>query len=91
MSQPPALSCKQLVELVSDYLEGALSNAERARFEEHLAACDACSRYLQQMRLTIRMLGRLTEDSLDPEARDRLLDVFRDWKGQQPAGSPAPG
>jgi anti-sigma factor RsiW len=83
------LTCKQLVELVSEYVEGTLSAADTARFEAHLTACDACTRYVEQMRRTIRMLGRLSEESLQPEARDRLLEVFRDWKGQQPAPAPA--
>jgi anti-sigma factor RsiW len=81
------LTCKQLVELVTDYLEGALSAADRQRFETHLDDCAACSRYLDQMRTTIRMLGRLTEDSLPTGARERLLDVFREWKNEQPAGT----
>lgn len=81
------LTCKKLVELVTDYLEGALSPADRDLFEAHLAGCDGCDRYLKQMRLTIQLLGRLTEDAIAPDARDRLLEVFRDWKGQS-AGSP---
>lgn len=74
------MACQDLVELVTDYLEGALPPAERARFEAHLAGCDGCTRYLEQMRLTIRALGRLTEESIEPQARDELLRVFRNWK-----------
>ncbi len=84
-----ALTCKQLVELVTDYLEGALPAADRAAFEAHIAGCDACDRYLKQMRLTIQALGKLTEDSIEPDARDRLLDLFRDWEGSAPSGGPA--
>jgi anti-sigma factor RsiW len=79
------------VELVSDYLEGALTAGERERFEAHLDGCDACTRYLKQMRLTIEMLGKLTEESIDSEARDTLLGIFRDWKGQEPVGANSPG
>lgn len=75
------LTCIELIEIVTDYLEGALPPAERSRFEAHLAGCDGCTRYLDQMRQTIRLTGRLAEDQLTPEARSDLLAAFRDWKG----------
>ena len=74
------LSCRELVELVTDYLEGKLSRRDRRRFERHLAACDGCTRYVDQMRETIRVLGRLEERDLTSKARAELLDAFRDWK-----------
>ena len=74
------LACRELVELVTDYLEGRLSAREYHQFEAHLALCEGCRTYLEQMRQTIRALGRLTEDAVQPEARARLLDVFREWK-----------
>ncbi len=74
------LSCQELVELVTDYLEGALPPADCARFEAHLIECDGCTRYLEQMRLTIAAVGRLTEESIEPSARADLLRLFRDWK-----------
>jgi len=74
------LTCLELVELVSDYIEGAMPEAERARFERHLARCTGCRNYLDQMQRTIRVLGRLTEGDIVPVARDDLLDLFRDWK-----------
>ena len=74
------LVCQELVELVTDYLEGALSERDRARFEDHLRRCEGCQAYLEQMRATIRLAGRLTPDSLAPAMRDRLLGAFRDWK-----------
>ena len=74
------LSCQELVELVSDYLEGALSCSDRARFERHIADCPHCTAYLEQMRTTLAVLGRLEEESLPPAARDELLAAFRDWK-----------
>jgi len=80
MGYPIGLTCQELVELVTDYLEGALDDDLRARFEQHLAACAGCTEYLDQMRLTIRTTGRLSEDTLEPEAAEALLDVFKDWK-----------
>jgi anti-sigma factor RsiW len=74
------LTCKELVELVTDYLEGALPRSARRRFERHIAGCDGCTAYLEQMRQVIQALGRLTEDSLTPEAKGELLHAFRDWK-----------
>jgi predicted anti-sigma-YlaC factor YlaD len=74
------LTCQELVELVTDYLEMALPEAEMARFEAHLAGCRGCRHYLDQMRTTIRLVGRLREDDLSPMARDELLAVFRSWK-----------
>jgi anti-sigma factor RsiW len=74
------LTCQELVEVVTDYLEGALPRVERLRFEEHLAYCSWCQTYLAQMRETIRVAGSLGEEDLSPQARDELLDVFRRWK-----------
>jgi anti-sigma factor RsiW len=74
------LTCRELVELVTDYLEGALSASERARFEAHLAACRGCRSYLAQMQRTIRMLGALTEEAIPEAARHELLEAFRNWK-----------
>jgi anti-sigma factor RsiW len=75
-----ALSCQELVELVTDYLEGALSVDERRRFEEHVGSCGGCGRYLEQLRETIRIAGRLSVETIDPEAEAALLRAFRDWK-----------
>jgi len=80
MTNETELTCQELVELVTDYLEGALSAQERARFEEHLSKCTGCRNYLAQMRLTISSLGRLSEESIAPQARDDLLGAFRNWK-----------
>ncbi len=73
------LACRELVELVTDYLEGALPPADRARFDKHIAGCDSCTTYLAQMRETLRLLGRITEDSVPPESRKTLLATFRGW------------
>jgi anti-sigma factor RsiW len=75
-------SCRELVELVTDYLEGRLSPGVRQRFEAHLRACDGCQIYLEQMRQTIRVLGTLPEEALSGEARVKLLEIFRDWKSR---------
>ena len=80
MSRRADLSCQQVVELVTDYLEGRLSRRDRRLFEKHLKACDGCSRYLEQMRETIRVLGRLQEQDIPKRTRDELLAAFRDWK-----------
>ena len=74
------LRCRELVELVTDYLEGALDRRARSRFDRHIADCAHCTEYLEQMRETIRLTGRLTEEQLDPQARDELLAVFRTWR-----------
>ncbi len=73
------LSCQELVELVTDYLEGALAPVERARFEAHIEPCDGCRTYLEQIRTTIELTGRLTPEQLEPAAEAALLDAFRDW------------
>jgi anti-sigma factor RsiW len=77
------LTCQELVELVTDYLEGDLSVDERMRFENHLAGCTGCRRYLDQMRRTIDSVGRLRADDLPPAIRDELLALFRSWKQSQ--------
>jgi anti-sigma factor RsiW len=74
------LACQELVELVTDYFEGALSDADRARFEAHIAGCDHCTLYVEQMREMLTVLGRLTTASLSAEAERELLVAFRDWK-----------
>jgi len=75
----PEMPCRELVELVTDYLEDRLSPIDRARFEAHLTECEACRTYLEQFRQTIRVLGRLPEESLSPEAREALLTAFHGW------------
>src|SRR3954454_11321547 len=74
------ISCRELVELVTDYLEDQLDPRQRARFEEHLGACEACITYLDQMRMTIDALGHIPPESLSPDAESELLAAFRDWR-----------
>lgn len=75
----PEMPCRELVELITDYLEDRLTPRDRSRFEAHLAECEACRVYLEQFRQTIRVLGRLPEESLSSDARDALLAAFRGW------------
>jgi anti-sigma factor RsiW len=65
---------------LTDYLEDALPAAERAWFDAHLARCEGCISYMDQMRQTIRLMGQLNEDAIAPAARDKLLEVFRNWQ-----------
>ena len=74
------LTCQELVELVTDYLEGAMPSPERARFEAHLEGCSGCNQYLDQIQRTIRIVGALTEEALEPRAKDDLLKIFHAWK-----------
>ncbi len=74
------ITCRELVELVSDYLEGALAGDALMRFEQHLEACEGCLRYVDQMRTTVASVGRVREADLPPETRAQLLDAFRDWR-----------
>jgi anti-sigma factor RsiW len=82
MAERPGLTCQELVELVTDYLEGHLPATERARFERHIAGCPNCRTYLEQMRQTIRALGALSEEALAPATRAELLEHFRAWKAR---------
>jgi anti-sigma factor RsiW len=75
------LACQELVELITDYVEGKLPSAQRARFELHLAACTSCRLYLEQMRQTIGALGRLPLEAITAEAQQALVSAFRGWKG----------
>lgn len=75
-----AVVCREAVELVTDYLEGALSARDRARLEAHLADCPHCTEYLRQIRVTIDALGRVEPESLSAEARDELVALYRRWQ-----------
>jgi len=76
----PEMTCKELVELVTDYLEGTLPADVRLQMEKHLAGCDGCTHYLEQMRQTIRLTGQVREETLTTGQREDLLRLFRDWK-----------
>jgi len=71
------LACKELVEIITDYLEGTLSERDRARFDAHLMSCAPCREYVAEMHTTLRLTGRLTVESISPATRDQLLQAFR--------------
>lgn len=79
MSQP-ALTCKEFIQLVTEYLEGALPPGEKSRFDAHLSVCPGCQAYFEQIRLTILWTGGVTEEQISPAAQDELLHAFREWK-----------
>lgn len=74
------MTCREVVELVTDYLEGALDSGEARQFELHLGTCEGCARYVEQMRHTIAAVGRLRDDAMPAQTHDRLLAAFRDWR-----------
>ena len=80
---PEPLDCKELVELVTEYLEGALDDRERRRFEAHVADCDGCEAYLQQFRTAIGSVGRLAAEDR-PAGEAALLELFRGWLSDHP-------
>ena len=79
MSSSP-LTCEEFVELVTEYLEGALDPETEDRFVQHAKDCPGCDTYLEQFRETIRLTGRIEPESVNPAMLDRLLHAFRDWK-----------
>ncbi len=74
--------CREAVELVTLYLEGALSRRERRRFETHLGKCPNCSAYLDQIRAAIRLAGSVDPEDLSPEARADLTELYRRWRSE---------
>ena len=75
-----ALTCHEVIELLSNYIEGALPADERRRVDEHLALCDGCTTYLEQMRDAIRLSGMVTEEQVPEDDKAALLAAFRDWR-----------
>ena len=76
------LACRQAVELVTEYLDGALSRRDRRRLEAHLAACPNCGAYLEQIQATIRLTGSIEPEDLSPTARDELTELYRRWQAE---------
>jgi len=74
------LTCKQVTEVITDYLEGALTLWDRLRFQMHLGMCFSCRRYLRQMKYTIQTLGQLPSEPVPPNVRDELLTRFKSWR-----------
>jgi anti-sigma factor RsiW len=79
------LVCQEVVELVTDYLEGTLTRSQRRRFDAHLAACENCTEYLEQMRATIRLTGRLQAEDLTPAMVEELTALYRRWRAEDDA------
>ena len=74
--------CQEMVELITDYLEGSLTRSERRRFEAHIAACEHCSAYLDQMRLVVAATGQLRAADLTLEMREEFSEIFRRWQSE---------
>ena len=75
-----ALTCHEVIDLLSNYIDDALSPDERRRVDEHLALCDGCETYLEQIRETIRLSGGLAEEQVPEEEKVALLAAFRNWR-----------
>jgi len=78
MIDPHDMMCNEVVEVLTEYLDGTLGAHDRARLEAHLTVCDDCQEYLDQFRATVALAGHLSADGLAPETRARLLEAFRD-------------
>jgi anti-sigma factor RsiW len=76
------MPCRELVEVITDYLDDALSERDRLRFEAHLAECDACRDYVEQFEQTIALSGRVEAEQLPPGLQDELMSAFRAWRAQ---------
>ena len=75
--------CRELVELVTPYLEDALPPDERTLVDQHLASCDGCEAYVQQMRLTIRAIGHVSDEAITSRTREEVLAIFRAWRARR--------
>ena len=75
--------CREAVELVTDYLEDALSQAQRRRFEAHLANCPDCPEWLAQMRAIVALAGRVTPDDLTPRMQKEFIGLYRQWRDDE--------
>lgn len=80
---PPPMPCRELVDLVTEYLEGTLGDADRERLEFHLSLCEACTMYVEQMRDTLRALGTIEPEQVSPAAYAELSTVFATWKAER--------
>jgi anti-sigma factor RsiW len=82
MTDPTTITCRELVELVTDYVEGVLDEPDRAKVEGHLGCCDWCGTYVRQYRETVSVVRQIDPEGLDPRVEGQILDVFRTWKAQ---------
>ena len=85
MSSARTITCQELTEVLTDYLEGVMPAEDRARFEAHVAICDGCATYVEQMRQVIATVHELRPDEVEATAPDDLLEAFRAWKRGEPA------
>jgi len=83
--RPEPIACQELVELVTEYLEGTLSAADTARLDAHLSACEACTMYVEQMRDTLRIMGAIEPEQVSDAAYTELAGVFAVWKAERDA------
>jgi predicted anti-sigma-YlaC factor YlaD len=79
---PAEIPCQEVVELVTDYLEGALSRRDRRRFDHHLSGCPNCTAYLEQVRETLRLTGQLVPEDLSPEMQREFGEIYRQWRSR---------
>jgi anti-sigma factor RsiW len=79
------VTCREFVELLTDYLDGALAAEERAEVERHIVICRGCTNYVEQFRSTIDLLGRIADDEPDDASASAALAIFRDWQAGRPA------
>jgi predicted anti-sigma-YlaC factor YlaD len=84
MSTERALTCQELTEVLTDYLEGVMAPEERARFDAHLALCEGCVHYVTQMRQTVEAVHRLRVADVEATAPDDVLAAFRAWRRGEP-------
>jgi anti-sigma factor RsiW len=82
---PAEIPCQEVVELVTDYLEGALSRRDRRRFDHHIAGCPHCTAYLEQMRETLRLTGQLVPEDLSPEMQREFGEIYERWRDERDA------
>ena len=75
------ISCQEVVELVTGYLDGGLTAEQAALFEQHLNFCEGCVWYVGQIKTTVETVGEVREEDIPPEAKDRLMSAFREWRG----------
>ena len=81
------LTCREIVELVTNYVEGALPLADRLRFERHLVYCPGCVYYLDQIQTTLQLVGGLREDDCPPKVQETFLRAFREWHAAEEGAS----
>lgn len=72
------VQCREVVDVLTDYLEGAMPPEQRAALEQHLLTCEGCTNYVEQLRMSIALTGRLQEEDVPPQVMDRILNMFEE-------------